>query len=174
MPGSGKSTLGEGAAKQTGATFLDLDGIIVRLAGMTIPEIFAKEGEAGFRARETEALRAVADGGDKTDPIMQGFPYLDSGSNLILATGGGVVTRPENLEILRRIGTILYLYRSPETLLETCAREGGRPLLADPERFQALWEARKEIYPRWADHTVDADGPFQSALDRLIDFLLEL
>jgi len=81
------------------------------------------------------------------------------------------VTRPENREILQSIGTILYIYRSPDTLQKTCAAERGRPLLADPARFQALWEARRELYPDWADETFNADGAFDDAVHRFAEFL---
>ncbi|MCL2492908.1 MAG: shikimate kinase [Clostridiales bacterium] len=163
MPGSGKSCLGKAAAERTGALFLDADERIVQDTGLPIPEIFETEGEGGFRKRETAALRTIA---------TEAGELENSGCGpLILATGGGVVTRPENREILQSIGTILYIYRSPEALQETCATEGGRPLLADPARFQELWEARKGLYPRWADKTFDADGTFAEAVYRLTEFL---
>lgn len=129
MPGSGKSTLGRLAAELLDRLFLDADSFIVERAGMSIPEIFEKEGEAGFRKRETEALAE-----------------LGKRSGVVIATGGGAVLRSENLPLLRQNGWICRLRRPVEELpLE------GRPLSASPQRLKEMEAEREPYYAAAAD-----------------------
>lgn len=129
MPGSGKSTLGRLAAELLDRPFLDADTLIAETAGMSIPEIFEKEGEAGFRKRETEALAE-----------------LGKRSGVVIATGGGAVLRPENLPLLRQNGWICRLRRPVEELpLE------GRPLSASPQRLKEMEAEREPYYAAAAD-----------------------
>ena len=92
MMGCGKSTMAGQLARLTGTPCLDLDAEIERREGRTIPEIFAADGDAGFRLCETAALRAVC----------AGVPH-------IVATGGGIVTRQENIDLMRAHGTVIWL-----------------------------------------------------------------
>ncbi|HIR20463.1 MAG TPA: AAA family ATPase, partial [Candidatus Pelethomonas intestinigallinarum] len=106
MPGCGKTTVGRALAGKLGRTFVDLDEEIVRRAGTSIPEIFAREGEAGFRERESALVREF---GERT--------------GLVVSTGGGVVTRRENYIPLKQNGLLLHLRRDPAAL-----PTDGRPL----------------------------------------------
>ena len=106
MPGCGKSTIGGKLAELTGRTFVDTDALIVERAGVTIPEIFAAHGEAYFRKLETEVLAEVS-----------------QKSALIIATGGGVVTRPENHPLCRQNSIVAFLNRDVSIL-----PQDGRPI----------------------------------------------
>src|SRR4051812_17359313 len=92
LMGSGKSTIGRLVAHSLGFEFVDTDHLIIEAAHRNIPQIFASEGEEGFRQRETEALRS-----------------LDGKQGNVIATGGGIVTVPENLELLRQLGFVVWL-----------------------------------------------------------------
>lgn len=146
--GSGKSTVGRLLGARLGRPLRDLDAEIVARAGMSIPEIFAREGEAGFRRREAAALGAVAGEGGQ-----------------IVSTGGGIVIAAENRELMAASGWVVCLEATPETLyarvsahLRADRERGARPLLNDPDplaRIRALKEARQPAYARahWTVHT---------------------
>ncbi|GAA4502147.1 shikimate kinase [Hymenobacter ginsengisoli] len=136
LPASGKTTLGRQLAAHYGRGFLDLDHRIVAEAGQTIPEIFASEGEAGFRQREAAALAAVAS---------------QPGQPLVVATGGGTPCFFDNLAVLHASGFVLWLDVPPHELLRRLARRNQaatRPLLAatataaTPQQALAEWLAR--------------------------------
>ncbi len=141
MPGCGKSSVGKALAASLGRRFVDMDEEIVSRAGKSIPDIFRFEGEAGFRARETAVLRDVS-----------------KESGLVIATGGGVVTREENRPLLRRNSRLVWLSRPIEDL----ATE-GRPLsLSRP--VAELARERLPLYEAWADARVEmADTPEKTA-----------
>ncbi|HLT57769.1 MAG TPA: bifunctional shikimate kinase/3-dehydroquinate synthase, partial [Limnochordales bacterium] len=141
--GAGKSTVGRRLAARLGRPFVDLDAVIEETAGMPIPAIFAREGEAGFREREAAAVRAVA-----------------QRKGQVIATGGGAVMRRDNLAALRAAGTLVWLRAPLETLLERAKAEGRRPLLAAGEAAAArLYDERLPVYAL-ADVVVDAtDDP---------------
>ena len=132
MPGSGKSTAGRALAALLHRPFYDADAELVRSAGRSIPEIFAAEGETGFRARETEIL---AEYGKK--------------SGIILATGGGCVTRPENESLLRQNGRIVWLMRDWHTL-----PTDGRPL-SQTSNLAEMERVRRPMYKQFADISVE-------------------
>ncbi|NLD19791.1 MAG: hypothetical protein GX663_06025 [Clostridiales bacterium] len=133
MPGSGKTTIGRLLAEKTGKAFVDMDEEIIKAAGMTISEIFAKEGEEGFRARETKTATE-----------------LGKQRSLIIATGGGVVLRRENLEALKQNGLIIYIRRPIESLAT-----GGRPLYAGLSALKEMGKKRLPLYESAADITFD-------------------
>jgi shikimate kinase len=115
MPGSGKTTIGRRLAAHYGWDFRDLDADIVAQAGRTVPEIFAAEGEAGFRQREAAALRAVA---------------ARPGPPLVLATGGGTPCFHDNLDVLHQTGFTLWLdVPTPELVRRLLRNPTKRPLL---------------------------------------------
>ena len=128
MPGCGKSSIGRALAETLDRPFVDADTEIVKRAGCTIPEIFAKSGEPGFRKIESAVL---AD--------------LGKHSGLVLATGGGCITRPENYPSLHQNGRIVWLTR-PLSLLPT----DGRPM-SQANPLETLWETRKALYERFSD-----------------------
>ena len=134
MPGCGKSTVGRALAQKLGRTFRDADRMIAERAGCSIPEIFAKEGAPGFRTRETEILEE-----------------LGKQSGLVIATGGGCVTRAENYPLLHQNGTIYFLERG----LSKLPKE-GRPL-SQRNDLEAMYEARLPLYRRFADRVIDND-----------------
>ena len=109
MPGAGKSAVGERVASLLGGSFRDLDTEIEARDGRSIPEIFAAEGEGGFRAREAAVLKIV----------------LERDPPTVLATGGGAPCAADNGERLRAAGTVVYWRASVETLLQR-TRGGGR------------------------------------------------
>jgi shikimate kinase len=144
MPGSGKSTLGRLLAKRLDKQFYDTDVELERRLGVTIPVIFELEGESGFRDRESTIVIEFA-----------------GCTNVILATGGGAILRPENRQALKQNGTVLYLHAAPDTLWERTRRSKHRPLLqaADPQaRLNELYTFRDPLYREVADVVVESDG----------------
>ncbi len=145
MPGSGKSTVGRLVAEQTGKTFVDADEELVRTFAVSIPDIFAQEGEAGFRAKETQILQA-----------------LGKRSGLVIATGGGCITRAENYPLLHQNGTIVWLQRDL-TLLST----QGRPL-SQANPLSQLYAARQPLYDSFSDFAIENSGTVSDAAARII------
>ena len=134
MMGCGKSTVGRLLAERMRLPLIDLDEEIARAAEKTIPEIFAQEGEAGFRARETAALeRALA----REDGVI--------------ATGGGIVTRAENIRMMREKGFVVWLCRPLEDMIAD-VRQDTRPNLAGnkEERMHTLYAQREALYQKAA------------------------
>ncbi|WEV55103.1 chorismate mutase [Leuconostocaceae bacterium ESL0723] len=141
--GAGKTTVGQEIARQHHSHFLDLDREIEKKAGMTIPEIFKKEGEGAFRDLETQVLKNA-----------QTF-------NGVVATGGGVVDRPENLAVLKDSpATLIYLHGNLESTIKRMLAEGQRPLLQERSvaDFFALWRERDPKYTQVADFVVETVG----------------
>lgn len=141
--GAGKTTVGKEIARQHHSKFVDIDSEIERAVGKSIAEIFEERGEVGFRELETEVLNNV-----------QTFDG-------IVATGGGVVERPENLEILRHSpATIIYLHGNLESTIGRLILEGQRPLLQEKStaEFFALWQERDPKYEEVANFTVETVG----------------
>jgi shikimate dehydrogenase len=131
MPGCGKSTVGKLLAEQLGKTFVDADEELVKTYGQDIPAIFAAEGEAGFREKESAILTE-----------------LGMRSGLIIATGGGCITRSENYAPLHQNGTIFWLQRD----LENLPRD-GRPL-SQITKMEDMYRFRKLLYEAFADHII--------------------
>ena len=144
MPGCGKTTVGRALAEKLGRTFVDLDEEIVRRAGMPIPEIFAREGEAGFRERESALVREF---GERT--------------GLVVSTGGGVVTRRENYIPLKQNGLLLHLRRDPAAL-----PTDGRPL-SQATAPEELWRRRAPLYAAFADGEIDNNGTLAGTLEQI-------
>ncbi len=131
MPGTGKSLIGKFLAELTGKTLQDTDAKIEEEAKMTIPEIFEKEGEAGFRDRESAICKK-----------------LGKERNLIIATGGGAILRPENVDALRQNGTLVHITRSIDKLPTR-----GRPLSKNIETLKKMETQRMPLYKAAADIT---------------------
>ncbi len=147
MPSSGKTTLGRALAEKLGRTFVDLDEEIVKAAGCSIPEIFQAEGEAGFRARESE--QAARFGKE---------------SRLLISCGGGTVKDPKNIRALRQNGVILFIDRP----LEALTVGGGRPLSSSPEALRAMEAQRRPLYEAAADAVIRNDGTVEQAVNRAL------
>ena len=141
MMGAGKSSVGRCLHRRTALALHDTDQIVAANFGMSIPEIFAEHGEKKFREAETEALRRV-----RTE------------EQTIIITGGGIVLRNENVEILKRLGVIVWLDGDEETLFARASRKKNRPLLQtkNPRKsFSEILGARRSLYANIADIRVD-------------------
>lgn len=141
--GAGKTTVGQEIARQHHSQFIDIDSEIERIAQQSIPELFRSRGEAGFRQIESEVLAS-----------LQTFKG-------IVATGGGVVERMENLEILKQsAATVIYLHGNLESTINRLLIEGQRPLLQEKSTadFFNLWQLRDPKYKMIANFTVETVG----------------
>lgn len=145
MPGCGKSTIGKLLAERTGKTFVDADEKIVELANKSIPEIFSQDGEDTFRKIESQAIA-----------------QLGKQSGLVIATGGGCVTRIENYPQLHQNGTIIWLQRKISSL-----PTDGRPL-SQAGSLQAMYEVRKPLYESFADIAVKNNATEKEALEAIL------
>ena len=147
MMGTGKSAVGRPLAAALGYRFLDADTSVERVAGRSIPELFAEVGEPGFRDLETAVLGQIA-----------------SWHSLVVATGGGVVTRPENWGHMQQ-GVVVWLDAPPELLLSRLAADPSpRPLLqtADPEsQLSSLLSQRQRLYAQADLHIRQAGEPIE-------------
>lgn len=148
MPGSGKGTIAALLAEKCGRKALDSDILVEEKAGMTIPQMFERYGEAYFRDRETEALTE-----------------LGRSSGIVLATGGGSVLREENYDPLHQNGVIFWIQRDVESL-----PKDGRPI-SQRSDLAELYEKRKPCYERFADHIVDNNGSAEDTVRRIMELL---
>ena len=139
--GTGKTTVGERVAAGLGFRFADTDSLIEQRTGMPIPAIFEKHGEGAFRRLETDVLQ-----------------QLISKQHLVVSTGGGIVTVPENLPLLHRLGFVILLTADEEIILRRISANQNRPLLRtkDPQKtIRDLLTARSLQYTRAADLEID-------------------
>ena len=151
MPGCGKSTLGRSLAEMLGRDFIDADPEIEKDAGKTIPELFAVSEEF-FRNQETRTTKRLSALQDK-----------------VLAMGGRVVLRQENIISLKENGLIIFLDRSPEDIIGDVDTK-TRPLLAaGRKRIYDLYAQREALYRAAADVTVQNKGSMQDVLLRLVE-----
>lgn len=143
LMGSGKSALAQIIASDSHRTAIDTDHLVEEDSGMSIPEIFAAEGEAGFRTREHQAIRKA----------------LDYQSPAIISTGGGAVETEANLQALLNESYLVFLRCPPEVVYERVKGDSNRPLLKDPDPLgvlQRLAERRTPLYAQ-AHLTVRTD-----------------
>ena len=129
MPGCGKTSIGKALAAKTGRNFADSDNLITDTSGRSIPDIFNNDGEDAFRKLETDALKTLC-----------------KQSGLVIATGGGVVMRPENKNIIRQNGIVVYLDRDIADLPVT-----NRPV-SMRDGISALAAIRQPLYRQWSDY----------------------
>ena len=142
MMGAGKSSVGVCLRRRTSLKLFDTDEIVTSKFGMPISEIFSKHGENRFREAETEALQALV----ISEPV-------------VIVTGGGIVLREENLDLLKRLGVVVWLEADEEALFKRASRAGKRPLLQckNPKKaFTKMLRARLPLYTKIADIRVDA------------------
>lgn len=142
--GAGKSSVGRCLNRRTGVAVHDIDEIVASNLGMSIPEIFAEHGERKFRDAETEALRCVR--------IEE---------QAIIITGGGIVLRKENVEILKKLAVIVWLDGNEQELFTRAVRGQNRPLLKtkNPRKaFSQILKVRRPLYAKIADIRVDTSG----------------
>lgn len=146
MPGSGKSTVGHALARRLKRNFVDLDAEIEKRSGMSIPQIFAEQGEQAFRDLEQQVAQ---DYGKE--------------NGLVIATGGGVVLREINRNSLRQNGIVVWLQRSVERLpIE------GRPLSVSRENLNQMAVVREPFYRACADFMVQNDGSAAETVDQIL------
>lgn len=150
MPGCGKTTIGQALAQKLGRPLADVDEKIVAEAGCSIPEIFAKEGEEGFRVREHRALAEIA-----------------KQSGLIISAGGGIVTRPENRDPMEENSVVVWLRRDIHKL-----PTDGRPV-SQSVPLEELYRRRAPLYEAAAQVTVDNNGTVEQTVDEIIKRVME-
>jgi len=144
MMGSGKTVTGEKLAGYLKRPFLDLDEMIQKNAGMDIPQIFKQHGESFFRDIESASLKKIA-----------------ASADCVIATGGGSVLRPANVEHMRNTGKIIYLETSLPVLWERVKEKQDRPLLhcgSPRESLGTIYQTRKPLYEAICDMTSNTDG----------------
>jgi shikimate kinase len=143
MMGAGKTTTGKLVAQQLGWDYVDSDAEVEKETGLTVPELFDRDGEAAFRNAETDALRRGC-----TSPRPA-----------VVSVAGGAVLRAENRALLRSCGRVVWLRARPETLAARVGDGAGRPLLAgDPgAALLGLDAVRRPLYAEVADETIDVD-----------------
>lgn len=158
--GAGKSTIGRHLAELLGKEFQDSDQEIEKRTGASIPLIFEIEGEAGFRSRESSIL-----------------DDLTRKSNMVLATGGGVILSADNRRILHARGVVVYLHAPLDTILQRTRRDRHRPLLQTADRrrtLEAILKAREPIYQQTADIVVETAHRSPMSVAREIARKLEI
>lgn len=152
--GTGKSVVGRRLAERLALTFIDLDDAIEAAAGMTISEIFALEGESGFRRRERELIAS-----------------LTNRRNCVVATGGGAILDPENARNLRTGAILVCLVAEPAVILERLGADTGRPLLQSSDRLARIRELLAQRGPAYAqaDFSVETSGAdVEEIVDRIV------
>lgn len=157
--GAGKTTVGKALAEKQKVPFLDTDQLIEEKAGMTISRIFEIQGEEAFRKMETSVLEDLLKRNDQT----------------VISVGGGLPLRDENRELLRKLGTVVYLQVKPETVLE---RLKGGPYQTHAagrrcrRTVRSLLEYRTPLYQKAADLVVDVDDKTVSGIaEKIIELL---
>ena len=143
--GSGKSTVGHKAAKALGYQFIDTDLLIEKDEGMTISKLFEVKGESYFREKETETIKRLIQ-----DP-----------KGNIVATGGGLPMKEGNPELLKELGTVIYLKAEPETLVKRLTGDTVRPLLKNcdiREKTETMLKLRGPVYEACADLVLQTDN----------------
>jgi shikimate kinase len=154
--GSGKSTIGRRCAQALRFRFHDTDALVEHRAGKSVADIFAEDGEACFRALESDAVRDLA-----------------RERRAVIATGGGVVMDSANVARLRRTGYVILLWADAAEILARCGTRATRPLLAsaeDPaERITSLLARREPCYRSAAHAVVETTGlPREEAVERVL------
>ena len=143
MMGAGKTTVGRELARRLGWPYVDSDAMVEAHTGKTVPEIFAEQGEAAFRAEESRALAEA----------------VTSDGPVVVSVAGGAVLDPDNRRRLADGGTVVWLRADVETLAKRVGDGRGRPLLApDPDTaLRRLYDQRRPVYEEVADVVVDVD-----------------
>ena len=154
--GTGKTTVGRALARRLRMEFIDSDQVIEAQAGKPIPQIFADEGEAHFRALERDFVE-----------------FGHSSSGCVVACGGGLVTQPGMAEALRAKGVVVCLFASPQTILKRTSSNANRPLLnvPDPEaRIRELLAQREPAYLKAGTCIYTDERPLSEVVNHLERF----
>ena len=143
--GSGKSTVGRKAAKAVEYNFLDTDALIEKEEGVTISKLFEEKGEQYFREKETETIRKL----------------IAEPKGNIIATGGGLPMKEGNAELLKELGTVIYLKAETDTLMKRLSGDTARPLLKNGdlrEKIETMLAIRGPVYEATADLVLQTDN----------------
>ena len=151
MMGSGKTSLGFAISHSASMPFVDTDTLIKQKLNMAIPHIFEQYGESYFRSQETEIAHIAA-----------------AYSNTVIATGGGMVTRPENMAALGENGFVVYLRCTANQLYERTAGDENRPLLGELEGLERLLAERATLYEKYSNFIIDAND-----IPTLVEMILD-
>jgi shikimate kinase len=156
MMGAGKTTVGRRLAARLGWAFCDSDEQVLRRTGKTVPEIFAAQGEASFRAEEAAALEEA----------------VRSSPGTVVAVAGGAVLAEGNRRLLRQVGTVVWLRARVATLAARVGEGTGRPLLGDDPAgaLERLEGQRRPLYEEVADVAIDVDD---RAADDVVEDILD-
>ncbi|MBR5154960.1 MAG: shikimate kinase [Clostridia bacterium] len=152
MPGSGKTSIGKELAKLLDFNFFDCDQAIEELLCKSVLEIFEDRGEEFFRKMETDTLK-----------------FLLLKTNSVISTGGGVVEKSENIDILKKCGTVVFINRPLENIMDDI-NTSHRPLLKDgKDRLVTLFERRFDLYQKTCDIEIENKGSIQDVARKIID-----
>jgi len=149
MPSSGKTALGKIIAEKTGKKFIDTDALIIEKYG-NIPDIFKDKGEEYFRELESKVITEVS--------VLQ---------SSVIATGGGAILNPENTDLLKANGILIFIDRPLDMLITT----DDRPLSSNREQLKKRYEERYDIYCRSADYIINADGDIEENAKRIAEVI---
>ncbi|MGN0915065.1 MAG: shikimate kinase [Succinivibrio sp.] len=159
--GAGKTSIGKSLALVTTSAFVDIDEEIVKTAGMSIPEIFSKDGETGFRELETEVLKKCL-----------------SYDNAVIATGGGAVMKEENRRLIQNGGFVVYLHADVDVQYQRTLKDNNRPMInVDDrrERLSNIFKVREPIYSSVCDFKVDSGlNSVHDCVEQIKDRLKEM
>lgn len=142
--GCGKTSLGKKLSYKERIALLDTDKMIEQKQGMTVSEIFDEKGEGAFRMMETECLKEIMGYSEK----------------YVISVGGGLPVKEENRELLKELGSVVYLRAKPDTIYERLKNDTSRPLLRgdDPKgKIESMIKQRDPVYEMAADCIVDVD-----------------
>jgi len=158
--GAGKTTIGKYLGQKLGYKFLDVDHEIEKTEKKTINDIFTENGESTFRSIESHVLRSIV-----------------NGDNQVIATGGGIVDKKENIELMVEKGKIIYLNLSVETQLVRLKDDHNRPLLKESSDIRTtltdLNKKRGAIYQSIANFSVSSEGDHNNVVNKIINKLFE-
>ncbi len=160
LMGAGKTTVGRLIGRRLERQFYDSDHEIEACTGARIPIIFELEGESGFREREVQVIAE-----------------LTQRKNIVLATGGGAILRPETRAMLKMRGLVVYLHANPHDLWLRTRKDKNRPLLQtdDPQaKLEALYEIRDPLYRECAHFIIETGRPSVQGLANMVLMQLEM
>ncbi len=156
--GTGKTALSRAVALHMERLFVDTDELIVESEGMSVPEIFASEGEPRFRELETSILSELATRDD-----------------LVVATGGGIIGSEENRDIIKKTGLCIYLKASPDVIYSRISGDANRPALtqkSEREEIVTMLEKRKAWYEEVSQMNIDTgENNIRQCLDQITSFI---
>lgn len=153
MPGCGKSTIGKIISKRLKLKHIDADEYLENKYSQTIPNIFSLYGEDDFRKKESTVIEE-----------------LSKMNNLLVSTGGGVVVKDRNKEIMKNSGAVVFIDTTPDNILKNSSLS-GRPLLKDKNRIYEIYKSRIDLYKDFADIVIDNNSSIDTAANEIIKYL---